>query len=74
MGGTTYQAKKFIQHERFNQPNYANDIGLVLVDKDITYDDKVKPVAIVTEKVPANVMLILSKFDILKKANFSEIQ
>lgn len=42
-GGTFYTPRKYVTHERFNHPFYANDIGLILVDK-IEFNDKVQPI------------------------------
>lgn len=42
-GGTRYTPKKFIIHEDYNRPAFANDIGLILMDK-IEFNDRVQPV------------------------------
>lgn len=62
-GGKYYQSKKFFGHEKFNEPNFANDIALILLDGEITFDDKVKLIelATATEDIPADTKLQLSK-------------
>ena len=42
-GGTRYTPKKYIIHEKYNRPNFANDIGLVQVEN-IEFTEKVKPI------------------------------
>ncbi|XP_055306211.1 chymotrypsin-1-like [Sitodiplosis mosellana] len=42
-GGTRYTPKKYIVHEKYNQPDFANDIGLIQVEK-IEFNKKVQPI------------------------------
>lgn len=43
-GGQRYKVQKVIQHERYNQPSFANDIGLVRIDGRIKFNEKVQPI------------------------------
>lgn len=43
-GGQRYKVQKLIQHERYNQPPFANDIGLVRISGQIQFNEKVKPI------------------------------
>lgn len=60
-GGTYYQAKEFFVHSLFNQPLFANDIALILIDGSIKFSDKVKAIDYDSDRVPENVILQLSK-------------
>ena len=42
-GGTRYTPKKFIIHEEYDRPRFANNIALLLVEK-IEFNDRVQPV------------------------------
>lgn len=48
-GGDEYQSVKIIPHAKYNALLIRNDIGLIRVDKDIVYNDKVKPIALANE-------------------------
>lgn len=43
-GGTRYSVEKFIPHEQYDKPQFANDIALVRVKGKIAFNDKVKPI------------------------------
>lgn len=43
-GGTRYQAQQFITNEGYDQPSFANDIGLLRVDGSIEFNEKVQPI------------------------------
>lgn len=43
-GGRQYAVSKLIAHEEYNQPNFANDIGLILIDREIKFNKKVQPI------------------------------
>lgn len=43
-GGTSYKVHKFIAHENYNQPPFAYDIGLILIDGEIEFNEKVQPI------------------------------
>lgn len=42
-GGIAYKPKRIIKHELYNQPFFANDIGIVKLDK-IEFNEKVQPI------------------------------
>lgn len=48
-----------IPHERFNQPLYSYDIGLIQVNEKIKFNGKVQPIELVTKEVPAGTKLLL---------------
>lgn len=43
-GGQRYKVKEVIQHEQYNKPPFANDIGLVRINGKIEFNDKVQPI------------------------------
>lgn len=43
-GGTLYKVSKLIAHEKYNRPSFANDIGLILIDGEIEFKEKVQPI------------------------------
>ncbi|XP_001605658.3 chymotrypsin-2 [Nasonia vitripennis] len=42
--GTAYQAEKLIYHQGYSTEKFQNDIGLVRVDRDIKFSEKVQPI------------------------------
>lgn len=43
-GGTRYGVEKFIPHEQYDTPHFANDIALIRVKGVIAFNDKVQPI------------------------------
>lgn len=43
-GGQRYKIKEMIRHEQYNQPSFANDIGLIRIDGRIEFNEKVQPI------------------------------
>lgn len=43
-GGQRYKVKELITHEQYNQPEFANDIGLVRIDGRIEFNENVQPI------------------------------
>lgn len=43
-GGQRYKVQKVIQHEQYNKPPFANDIGLVRINGKIEFNEKVQPI------------------------------
>lgn len=43
-GGTRYKIEKFVGHEKYDKPEFANDIALIRVDGEIKFNDKVQPI------------------------------
>lgn len=43
-GGKRYKVKQVIPHERYNEPSFANDIGVVRIDGKIEFNEKVQPI------------------------------
>lgn len=44
-GGVYHQVEKFIMHEGYNRPAFANDIALVKLRKDLEFNDRVAPIS-----------------------------
>lgn len=59
-GGTVYPVEETILHEKYDESINANDIALVRVRDKIEFNDRVQPVPISPEEVPANTELIVS--------------
>lgn len=43
--GTYYKAQQFIKHEQYNDPEFANDIGLILIQGSMQFNQNVKPIS-----------------------------
>ncbi|KAK2586780.1 hypothetical protein KPH14_011807 [Odynerus spinipes] len=48
-GGDVYKVSQTIPYKEYNSQKISNDIGLVKVDRDIEFNDKVKPINLPTE-------------------------
>jgi len=59
-GGTYYKVEKYITHEKYNQPSFANDIAVIRVQGSITFNDKVQPIEYSSEEVPDGAVLQLT--------------
>lgn len=51
-GGTRYACKNSIRHERYDDPKYAYDIGLIRVNGSIEFNAKIQPIKYSSETVP----------------------
>lgn len=47
---TAYHVEKCIIHEAYNKLTKNNDIGLVRVDRDIQFNDKVQPIKLAKKR------------------------
>lgn len=47
--GDRYQSKRIISHPSYSSMLIRNDVGLIYVDKDIVFGDKVQPVKLPTQ-------------------------
>lgn len=56
-GGKQYPVSKLIAHEDYNQPSFANDVGLILIDGEIEYNEKVQPIKYSNKFVKAGTKL-----------------
>ncbi|XP_021698904.1 chymotrypsin-2 [Aedes aegypti] len=59
-GGRKYKASKFIVHNRYNNPQFHNDIALVKLAKKLEFSDGVKSIEYSNEPVPENAILTLT--------------
>lgn len=48
--GTVYSVKKFISHENYDKPNYANDIAVIRPTESIEFTKNVQPIKYATEE------------------------
>ncbi|XP_043283176.1 transmembrane protease serine 9-like [Venturia canescens] len=48
IGGDYYQAELLVPHKLYNPLLLANDVGLIRVDRDIEFNDKVQPIKLPT--------------------------
>lgn len=48
-GGDNYQSEKIIGHPKYSSILIRNDIGLIKLDKNIIFGDKVKPIQLPNE-------------------------
>lgn len=61
-GGTYYNVKKYIQHEKYTEPpsKFSNDIAVIKVRESIIFNDKVQPIEYSPEEVPDNTVTRLT--------------
>lgn len=59
-GGQKYQPEKFIMHEKYNQPQFANDIALIKLNGQIEFNERVKPIELGKDEVEDGVELKLT--------------
>lgn len=58
VGGQRYRVKMYYYHGSYNNPAFAYDVGLVRIDGDIQYNDKVKWVALWPDTPPKDTWLV----------------
>ncbi|XP_053661834.1 chymotrypsin-1 [Anopheles marshallii] len=59
-GGELLKVDKLLYHSRYNFPRFANDVGLVRLEKPVKFSDVVKSVEYSEKAVPANVTVRLT--------------
>ncbi|CAF4837115.1 unnamed protein product [Pieris macdunnoughi] len=59
-GGTEYKISKFIIHEKYGRTSFANDIALMLTEKEIEFSDKVKPVQLASRNTEPGAKCLLT--------------
>lgn len=59
-GGQVYEVEKYIAHESHDDPEYAFDIAVVKIKGKIEYNEKVKPIKLLSEEVPDGAKLQLT--------------
>jgi Trypsin len=72
-GGKQYPVSKLIAHEDYNQPHFANDVGLILIDGEIEYNEKVQPIKYSNKFVKAGTKLRVTGWGRLSVSNFSTL-
>lgn len=60
LGGSTYEAEKFIVHKQHDSPQFAYDIGLIRVQTPISFDEKVQPIKFSKKFIPAGFNLMVT--------------
>lgn len=50
-GGTYYKVEKFIMHEQYNRPQFANDVAVIRVQGEIEFNDRVQPIEPMKEEI-----------------------
>ncbi|XP_076619641.1 chymotrypsin-2-like [Colletes latitarsis] len=58
--GTVYKAQKILSHSGFNSMLLINDVAVILVDRAISFNEKVKPIQLASKDVPEGSSCILS--------------
>ena len=53
-GGKLYKVSKLTAHEKYNRPHFAHDIGLIEIDGEIEFNEKVQPIKYSNKFVKAN--------------------
>lgn len=56
-GGTHLKVEQMITHKQYDEPQFAYDIGLIRVQGQIEFNDKVQPIKFSRNEVPGNVTL-----------------
>lgn len=59
-GGDRYKPDKLFYHSRYNRPQFHNDVGLVRLEKSVTFSKLVQSVPYSEKEVPANVTVRLT--------------
>lgn len=59
-GGTYYKVEKFIAHNEYNRPQFANDIAVIKLQNTIQFNEKVKPIELMRDEVPDGAELELT--------------
>lgn len=59
-GGVFYTPEKLMMHEGYNQPQFANDIGLIKLTEKIEFNDRIQPIELIDKEVENGAELILT--------------
>lgn len=65
-GGSRYEVEKFIRHEQYDKPEFANDIALIRVKGEIQFNDKVQPIKYSEKFINADTYLYMFGWGKLK--------
>lgn len=64
-GGKYYKAEKLTAHENYNKPLYANDIAVIKLQGKIEFSEKVQPIELGEEDVPAGSQVQLTGWGLM---------
>lgn len=59
-GGSRYPVEYFLRHKEYDNPRYANDIGLIRLNDSIEFNDNVQPIKYSKKYVEGGVQLLLT--------------
>ncbi|XP_047525683.1 chymotrypsin-2-like [Pieris napi] len=59
-GGQRYEIKKLVHHENFSKSTVKNDIGVVQVEGNIQFNNKVQPIFLYKQAVPIGRICLLT--------------
>lgn len=71
-GGQYYNIEKFIMHEKYNQPQFANDIALIKLKEPIEFNDRVKPIELGKDEVEDGAELKLTGWGRIRVSVYSQ--
>lgn len=70
-GGQRYGVEKFIRHESYNTPKFANDIAVFRVKGSIEFNEKVQPIELLKDEVPDDAPLMLTGWGAMRVSKFA---
>lgn len=59
-GGVYYKPEKFLMHDGYNQPQFANDIALIKLAEKLEFNELVQPIELIDRELENDVELILT--------------
>lgn len=59
-GGTRYKVEKTFAHEKYNRPQFANDVAVIRVQGTIEFNDRVQPIELGNEEIEDGEEVILT--------------
>lgn len=71
IGGQKLKVKNVRMHESYDRPKWSHDIGLIRVEGKIKFNDKVKPIKLVTGEVPDETPLLSFGWGVSAVGKFS---
>lgn len=68
--GTVYSVEKFIAHESYDKPNFANDIAVIRSTEKIKFTENVQPIKYATEEASEGAVAQLTGWGRLSVSKF----